>query len=134
MNYQPLRSLSIEANYNRASNTFENETFKGNQLPGIAKDFGSVSIHRELSEKLAVTLKRTYRGTIFANNDNSIELPKISVTHLEMIWNTKEAILSGGIQNLFDKRYSDNVRINTFGGRFYEIGSPRSFFLRLIIN
>ena len=132
--YQPLPRLRIQANYNRAKNTFENEAFNGNQLPGIAKDFGTVSIHRELSEKFVVSLKRTYRGTIFANNDNSIELPKISVTHLEMIWNTNEAILSGGIQNLFDKMYSDNVRINAFGGRFYEISSPRSFFLRLIIN
>jgi iron complex outermembrane receptor protein len=132
--YQPLPRLRIQANYNRAKNTFENEAFKGNQLPGIAKDFGTVSIHRELSEKFVVSLKRTYRGTIFANNDNSIELPKISVTHLEMIWNTNKAILSGGIQNLFDKMYSDNVRINAFGGRFYEISSPRSFFLRLIIN
>jgi len=132
--YQPLPRLRIQANYNRAKNTFENEAFKGNQLPGFAKDFGTVSIRRELSEKFVVSLKRTYRGTIFANNDNSIELPKISVTHLEMIWNTNEAILSGGIQNLFDKMYSDNVRINAFGGRFYEISSPRSFFLRLIIN
>ena len=88
--YQPLPRLRIQANYNRAKNTFENETFKGNQLPGIAKDFGTVSIRRELSEKFVVTLKRIYRGTIFANSDNSVELPKISVTHLEMMWNTTE--------------------------------------------
>ncbi|MEL0241188.1 MAG: TonB-dependent receptor, partial [Flavobacteriaceae bacterium] len=125
--YQPLPRLRIQANYNRAKNTFENEAFNGNQLPGIAKDFGTVSIRRELNEKFVVTLKRIYRGTILANSDNSVELPKISVTHLEMIWNTNEAILSCGIQNLFDKMYSDNVRINAFGGRFYEISSPRSF-------
>ncbi len=131
VNYQPLPRLSIQANYNRANNTFENETFKGNKLPGIAKDFGTVSIRRELSEKLAVTLKRIYRGTLFANSDNSAELPKISIAHLEMMWSTKRGILSGGIQNLFNKTYSDNVRINAFGGRFYEAALPRQVFIRV---
>ena len=131
VNYQPLPRLSIQANYNCANNTFENETFKGNKLPGIAKDFGSVSIRRELSEKLVLTLKRIYRGNLFANNDNSVELPKISVTHLEMTWITKKGVLSGGIQNLFNKTYSDNMRINAFGGRFYEAALPRQVFIRV---
>ena len=131
VNYQPLPRLNIQANYNRANNTFENETFKGNQLPGIAKDFGTVSIRRELSEKLVVTLKRIYRGTLFANSDNSVELPKISIAHLEMMWSTKRGVLSGGIQNLFNKTYSDNLRINAFGGRFYEAALPRQVFIRV---
>ncbi len=134
VNYQPLPCLSIQANYNHHNNTFENETFKGNQLPGIAKDFGTLSIRRELSEKLAVTLKRIYRGTIFAYNDNSVELPKISIAHLEIIWKTERGILSGGIQNLFNKIYSDNVRINAFGGRFYEAALPRQLYLALFIG
>ena len=131
VNYQPMPHLSIQANYNRANNTFENETFKGNKLPGIAKNFGSVSIRKELNEKLVVTLKRIYRGTLFANNDNSVELPKISIDHLEMMWITKRGVLSGGIQNLFNKTYSDNVRINAFGGRFYEAALPRQVFMRI---
>jgi iron complex outermembrane receptor protein len=134
VNFQPLPHLSIQANYNRANNTFENETFKGNKLPGIAKDFGSVSIRRELNEKLVVTLKRIYRGALFAINDNSVELPKISVTHLEMMWIIKKGVLSGGIQNLFNKTYSDNVRINAFGGRFYEAALPRQLYLALFIS
>ena len=133
-NYHPSRCLSIRANYNRVNNTFENQTFVGNQLPGIAKNFGTISIRKELSEKLAINLKRSYRGSIFANNDNSIELPKINVDHLEMMWNNQRGVLSAGIQNLFNNVYSDNVRINAFGGRFYEISFPRSFFLRLIVN
>ena len=129
VNYQPMPRLNIQANYNRANNTFENEKFKENKLPGIAKEFGSISVRRELSEKLKITLKRIYRGTLFANNDNSVELPKISITHLEMIWNTQKGLLSGGIQNLFNKTYSDNVRINAFGGRFYEAALPRQFYV-----
>ncbi len=134
VNYQPLPRLRIQANYNRANNTFENETFKGNKLPGIAKDFGSISIRRELSEKLAVTFKRTYRGTLFANNDNSVELPKISIANLEMMWITKRGVLSGGIQNLFNKIYSDNIRINAFGRRFYEAALPRQVYTSLSVR
>jgi iron complex outermembrane receptor protein len=130
-NYQPIPSLRVRANYNRATNTFENGNFDGMQLPGIAKNFGQLSISHRIMNDLTLRLKRIYRGKIFANNDNTVSTPKINIDHLELVWNAKGVTLSGGIQNFFNKTYSDNIRINAFRGNFYEAASPRQAYMGL---
>ena len=129
--YQPFSSLNIQANYNRASNTFKNGEFRNNELPGIAKDFGLLGISKRLSKKLSILYKKVYRSAILANNENSVSIPKMGIDHLDLVWSFKQITINGGIQNLFDKTYSDNIRINAFGRRFYEMGSPRLFFLKI---
>ena len=132
-NYQPTPSLSIRVNYNYATNTFENGNYEGMQIPGIAKNFGQLSVSYQITEVITLNLRRFYRGELFANNDNTVSVPKISVDHLELTWNTKGVTLSGGIQNLFNKTYSDNIRINAFGGRYYEAALPRQVYTRLSV-
>ena len=127
--YQPFSSLNIQANYNRASNTFKNGEFKNNELPGIAKDFGLLSISKRVSENLSISYKKVYRGVILSNNENSVNIPKMGIDHLDLFWSVKKITLTVGIQNLFDKTYSDNIRINAFGGRYYETALPRQVFL-----
>ena len=38
-----------------------------------------------------------------------------------------------GCNNIFDKLYSDNIRINAFGNRYYEAAPGRIFFTGLKI-
>ena len=132
--YQPFSSLNIQANYNRASNTFKNGEFKNNELPGIAKDFGLLSISKRVSENLSISYKKVYRGGILTNNENSVNIPKMGIDHLDLVWSAKKVTLTGGIQNLFDKTYSDNIRINAFGGRYYETALPRQFYFNCSIK
>ena len=132
--YQPTPGLSIRANYNRAMNTFENGIYDGMQLPGIAEDFGQFSVNYQITDEITLDLRRVYRGQIFANNDNTVSIPKVNIDHLELIWNRKRMTLSGGIQNLFNKTYSDNIRINAFGGRFYEAALPMQVYTRLSVS
>jgi iron complex outermembrane receptor protein len=40
----------------------------------------------------------------------------------------------GGINNLFNTTYYDNIRLNAFGGRFYEPAPGRNFYLGLSLN
>ena len=132
--YQPTPSLSIRANYNYATNTFENGNYEGMQIPGIPKDFGQFSVSYQITEKITLNYRRIYRGELFANNDNTVTIPKVNVDHLAVIWKNNRMTLSGGIQNLFDKTYSDNIRINAFGGRYYEAALPRQVYTRLSIH
>jgi len=132
--YQPFSSLNMQANYNRASNTFKNGEFKNNELPGIAKDFGLLSISKRVSENLSISYKKVYRGVILTNNENSVNIPKMGIDHLDLVWSAKKVTLTGGIQNLFDKTYSDNIRINAFGGRYYETALPRQFYFNCSIK
>jgi iron complex outermembrane receptor protein len=132
--YQPIPRLSVKVNYNRATNTFKNGNFHGMQLPGIAKDFGQLVVSHQITDDLTLSLRRVYRGKLFANNDNTVSIPKISIDHLELVWNAKRMSLSGGIQNLFNKTYSDNIRINAFGGRFFEAASARQVYTSLNVR
>ena len=103
------------------------------QLPGIAKDFGQFSVSYQITEKITLNLRRFYRGKLFANNDNTVSIPKINVDQLELVWKRNRLTLSGGIQNLFNKTYSDNIRINAFGGRFYETALTRHVYTRVSV-
>jgi iron complex outermembrane receptor protein len=38
---------------------------------------------------------------------------------------------SAGITNLTNTHFYDNIRINAFGGRYYEPAATRQFFVRL---
>jgi iron complex outermembrane recepter protein len=129
--FQPIPRLSVRVNYNRATNTFKNGNFDGMQLPGIGRDFGQLVVSHQITDDLTLSLRRDYRGKLFANNDNTVSIPKISIDHLELVWNAKRMSLSGGIQYLFNKTYSDNIRINAFGGRFFEAALPRQACMRL---
>ncbi|MGB0515106.1 MAG: hypothetical protein ACPGJE_09735, partial [Wenzhouxiangellaceae bacterium] len=48
-------------------------------------------------------------------------------------WRTGDWIvrLSAGVHNLLDQRYNDNVRINAFGGRYFEPAPDRHWFASL---
>ena len=37
-----------------------------------------------------------------------------------------------GIDNLLDKEYYDNIRINAFGGRYFEPAPDRTFYAGLV--
>jgi len=123
----------LRATYSTIKARFTNSDFDGMQLPGIAKDFGQLSVSHQITDEFTLSLKRFYRGKLFANNDNTVSIPKISIDHLELIWNAKKMTLSGGIQNLFDKTYTDNIRINAFGGRHYEAALLRQVYTRVSV-
>lgn len=42
--------------------------------------------------------------------------------------------LALGLTNLFDALYADNLRVNAFGGRYFEPGAPRSLYLRATVG
>jgi iron complex outermembrane receptor protein len=39
-----------------------------------------------------------------------------------------------GINNIFDELYNSNVRINAFGGRYYEPAPDRNIYAGFVVN
>ena len=105
---------------------------KGNFLPGIPRRFGNFEIKYKNSKKFSVIYSRNYRGNLFANDNNT--------EHISSFWrddiNFSFPVKVGkndfdfflGCNNIFDKLYSDNIRINAFGNRYYEAAPGRIFF------
>ena len=105
---------------------------KGNYLPGIPTRFGNFELRYKNSKKLSVSYSRNYRGNLYANDNNTEEINSfwrddISLSiPVKIGKNSFDLFL--GCNNVFDKLYSDNVRINAFGNRYYEAAPGRIFF------
>jgi iron complex outermembrane receptor protein len=39
-----------------------------------------------------------------------------------------------GINNIFDESYNSNIRINAFGGRYYEPAPERNFYAGIVVR
>jgi len=68
-------------------------------------------------------------GNYFADNANTVRIDHYGLANLEIQkqFNLKSAAITLGcsVFNLTNTRYFDNVRINAFGGRFYESAAGR---------
>ena len=108
------------------------EDFSGNKLPGIPSGFGTFLLSYHWKNTLNLNYTKTYRGDLFADNRNehrvehffrddfSIRLP------LKKIGQKTSLII--GCTNLFNTLYSDNIRINAFGNRFFEAAPTREIY------
>jgi iron complex outermembrane receptor protein len=73
----------------------------------------------------------SYVGKRYADSKNLVEVPKFWTTDLYALrqWNTTTCTL--GISNITNVNYYDNIRINAFGGRYFEPAPKRQAFIRL---
>ena len=105
---------------------------KGNYLPGIPTRFGNFELRYKNSKKLSVSYSRNYRGNLYANDNNTEKVSSFwrddinFSLPLKIGKNNFDFFL--GCNNIFDKLYSDNIRINAFGNRYYEAAPGRIFF------
>ncbi len=132
------RAVSARASYTYLDATFDDfrvddEVFDGNRIPGVASHKAEVLI-RWTGRSAFAELRGDYVGTIAVNDSNLEESPdygladlRAGITRLDIgRWN---AAPFAGVNNLFDKRYAAAVAVNAFGGRFFEPGPGRSYYL-----
>ena len=104
--------------------------FGGRRLPGVPATWTFLQLQYYLSEGLNVRLDHRYVGPQFADDANAV---RVAAYH---VWNFRiggpvsvrglEVFLYGGVQNLFDRAYFDNLRPNAFGERYYEPAPGRN--------
>ena len=107
-------------------------------MPGIPKSQHNIKIKykNESNFNLVVGLKRV--GKMFADNANKTEIDGYSSISVKMSKNLNlfETSITPfiSIDNLFNKEYFDNIRINAFGSRFYEPAPGINFIGGLKLN
>ena len=100
------------------------DDFSGNVIPGTVEHllFGEVSYTHPSGWFGALDL--LYVGDQFANNSNSVKVDAYTVANLRVGFEKAvgSTIISPflGINNLFDESYNSNIRLNAFGGRYFE--------------
>ncbi|MEM9403941.1 MAG: TonB-dependent receptor [Pseudomonadota bacterium] len=112
--------------------------FSGNQLPGLPEQFGYLGLRYQNDRGLNVVWDNTYSGELFANNANTVEVSSYLVSSLRASyeftngdWRVQPFI---GVNNLFDEEYNSNIRINAFGGRYFEPAPDRNIYAGVVIN
>ena len=135
LNFEYAASIG---NYKFESFKFIENDFSNNLIPGIPKSQHNIKIKykNESNFNLVVGLKRV--GKMFADNSNKTEIDGYSSINVKMSKNLnlfKTSITPFiSIDNLFNKEYFDNIRINAFGSRFYEPAPGINFIGGLKLN
>ncbi len=136
-------SFELSSAYTFAHYTFQkggdlDAALSGNKIPGIPDHHWNSNVSLGLGENSRISLQYAYIGRMLANNSNSVAVASYGLAHMNAYKNFVNAWgnirLFGGIQNLGNTSYFDNIRINAFGGRFYEAAPTRNFYIGLEVS
>jgi iron complex outermembrane receptor protein len=134
----------VDASYTWSDFNFTNfvddngNDFSGNQLPGLPQQFGYLGLTYASAGAFSGTFEVVYSGDLYANNANSTQVSSYTIANLRVGYefrNEKWAFRPYlGINNLFDESYNSNIRINAFGGRYFEPAPPLNFYAGIVVN
>ena len=85
-----------------------------------------------------VKIQAHYSGRLYADDSNEVEQLAYSVIGLKM--GLRKKIFGslvepfGGINNVLDTRYNSNIRLNAWGGRYFEPAPGRNFYAGIKIT
>jgi len=139
LRYQLNRQLSFRGSYTYSDFTYKDyiiggDDFSGNQLPGITPHQIALQAAYQNDNGLNIRLQHRSIAEFFANDSNTATAiePSYQVTDVSLSYRIKRnsyaVVPFFGINNLFDTQYSDNVRINAFGSRYYEPAAGINFY------
>ncbi len=133
-----LKDIFISANYtysHYAYNDYINDgiDLSGNKIPGLPNHLLSIVISNNPSSRFSYKVESLVRSQVYANDENTIIDNGYNIVSArigyKLITNNWQASIFGGVNNLFSTRYNDNLRINAFGGRFFEPAPLRNIYL-----
>jgi len=131
--YNIIKGLTAYWTYTFSSFIFkEFEDNNGNTLPGIPKHSNFIALNYASNSGFFASIQSRFIGEIYTKNDNSVKDNKYKVINLNLGYLKKydkvEIEPFFGINNVLNETYNDNIRINAFGGRFYEPAPERNIY------
>ena len=76
-----------------------------------------------------------FADKMFVDDPNSQSAPGYGIVNARLVSSALRrgsgAEVTVGAQNVFDRKYVSSVSVNASGGKFYEPGSQRAFFVGL---
>jgi len=107
-------------------------SFDGNRIPGVPRHSAYGSLEYRHRSGLFTAAEVHYAGDFYADNGNTVETDAYTVANIRAGWTRFvgrwELTAFGGVNNVFDERYNSNVRINAFGGRYFEPAPERNYY------
>ena len=104
-----------------------------NSLPGIPNSQIFLQLGYTTNNRLNFLITAEHIGDLYANNSNTVKVESFQNVRLQVgksfNFNNVDLTFSGGINNIFNERYFDNIRLNAFGKRYYEPAPTRNAYL-----
>jgi iron complex outermembrane receptor protein len=125
--------------YNYASLKFDDyvlgdKDLSGNQLPGVPIQQFTSSLQYNFSNGWGTVLQTQYNGKLYSDDANQTQVEDYFLTNFRLWKSFKKLSFFGGVNNVFNKYYFDNIRINAFGKRYFEPAPLRNYYIGLNIN
>jgi iron complex outermembrane recepter protein len=144
VSWQHESGLLVDLSYTYSDFTFEDfidesgNNVAGADLPGLPNHFGYAGVAYTSDSGWLARLEAVYSGSLYANNTNTVEVDSYVVTNFRASrefqsgdWLVRPYV---GINNLFNERYFSNIRINAFGGRYYEAAPDRNIYAGVTVR
>jgi len=114
------------------------QDYSGRQIPGSPRLRLAGSLTWQPAENwlLGVDGARVWR--VFADNANAVRSPDFLDAGLRVAYGrnvgSRRVECFAGLRNLLDQSFADNLRINAFGGRYFEPSPPRHLYAGLRVS
>ena len=128
--HHPLSSnLTLRTNWSFNRFIFDTyilngEDLSNNRLPGLPSFQGYLQLDYDFLQNLHLNIQNQSLGKIYFDNANTSAQKMKNITNVSVSYELKTEVLKFfpylGINNVFRARYADNIRINAFGGRYFE--------------
>ena len=125
--------------YNYAHLKFDNyilgdQNLSGKYLPGVPRQQFNTALQYNFSEGWGSAFQTQYSGNLYADDANQTLVDDYLLANIRFWKSYDNLSFFGGINNLLDTAYFDNIRINAFGKRYYEPAPMRNFYLGMSIH
>ena len=112
--------------------------FDGNRIPGIPRNLLNLGFSWFGDSGLYAKWDTTYTGEFYADNANQTSVGSSRVSNLRVGYNgiidDWEIATFLGVNNLSDEDYNSNIRINAFGGRYFEPAPERNAYIGITLR
>ncbi|MEK9603641.1 MAG: TonB-dependent receptor [Flavobacteriaceae bacterium] len=125
--------------YHYASIKFDDYVLKdknlsGNYLPGVPQQQLNTSLQYDFANGWGSSFQTQYTGTLYADDANQTQIADYFLANIRLWKSFDHLSFFVGINNLLDRTYFDNIRINAFGKRYYEPAPRRNTYFGMILN
>ncbi|MEL1230684.1 MAG: TonB-dependent receptor, partial [Candidatus Neomarinimicrobiota bacterium] len=126
-----LQFIHTFTNYRFVNFNSNGNVLNGNYFPAIPRYFGKLNFLNELNRNTEFDLEIYYAGKVFLDDNNTSSTSNYMLASLnvkrKLILFDRHATIFCYIENIFNTPYSSNIRMNAWGGRFFEPGPTRRY-------
>lgn len=131
-----LQGLTVTATYTFSDFTFDEfqglggVRYDGNQIPGVPQQLFNLDFYWTHATGIFAGFDLLYVGSFYADNGNTVETDDYIVSNMRAgyRWAGGNWVFEPfiGVNNLFNEKYMDNIRLNASFGRYYEPAPERN--------